>query len=169
MVLSNVLQLWRPTGYSQTLIICQIMLSDLQRHPQCSCKEINDFNLPSGGKKKKSKKTLTCNKYSESPQWVECGWMCFGKIPSPSPILLKYVFSLSWDMIVALQSVASRDLKFVKWVPCADCYGNVSSFLLAACKYRYCPIIQSKKVRARGLMTCSRSPGSKFMVCKIYG
>ena len=31
-------------------------------------------------------------------------------------------------MIVVLQSVASRDLKFVKWVPCADCYGNVSSF-----------------------------------------
>ncbi|KAM7242215.1 hypothetical protein CapIbe_006686, partial [Capra ibex] len=39
----------------------------------------------------------------------------------------------------------------------------------AAWKNRYCPIIQRKKVRARGLLTCSRSPGNEFTICKIYG
>lgn len=167
MVLSNVLQLWRPSGYSQTLIICQIMLSDLQRHPRCSCKEINDFNLPSGEKKKKGRK----RSLAISSLRVHNGLNveCFDKIPSPSPILLKYIFSVSWDMIVVLQNVASRDLKFVKWVPCADCYGNISSFNSLSSMQEYCPIIQRKKVRARGLMTCSRSPGRKFMVHKIYG
>lgn len=52
-MLSNVLQLWRPSGYSQTLIICQIMLSDLQRPPQCSCKEINDSSILFGRKKER--------------------------------------------------------------------------------------------------------------------
>lgn len=57
--LSNVLELWRPSGYSQTLIICQIMLADLQRHPQCSCEEINDSSIPFDGKKKKKHKKNT--------------------------------------------------------------------------------------------------------------
>lgn len=90
-MLSNVLQLWRPSGYGQTLIICQIMLSDLQRHPRCSWKEINDSGILLGGKKKKE--NIPWNKCSKSLQWFKCG-RCFDKIPSPLPIALKGLFSV---------------------------------------------------------------------------
>lgn len=101
--LSNVLKLWRPSGYSQTLIICQIMLADLQRHLQCSCEEINDSSISFDGKRKKKHQKTHCNKHSKSIQWIENG-LWFDKIPSPLPILLKGILSIHWNVVFAFQS-----------------------------------------------------------------